>query len=99
VVRKRHPINGVTIEIASGDDGCDDAAKNLGEELRRALSRLRPDYAQAFVLFYEQELCYAEISKIMDCPLGTVKTWIHRARKDIIDQLKHREVFTQTNHS
>jgi RNA polymerase sigma-70 factor (ECF subfamily) len=28
----------------------------------------------------------------MDCPLGTVKTWVHRARREIIAQLKTRGV-------
>ncbi len=94
-VRKRHPVNGALVELASSDEAGDDAANHLGEELRLALDRLRPEYAQAFVLFYEQELPYADIGKIMDCPLGTVKTWIHRARKEIIEYLKQRDVFTQ----
>ena len=34
-------------------------------------------------------LAYEEIAEIMDVPLGTVKTYIHRARKELKGQLRH----------
>ena len=36
------------------------------------------EYRQAFVLFHEQELSYSEIAQALGCPVGTVKTWVHR---------------------
>jgi hypothetical protein len=30
--------------------------------------------------------------------LGTVKTWVHRARREIIEQLRKREVLTEAPH-
>ena len=70
----------------------DRAAKNLHEELRLALQQLRPEHRQAFVLFHEFEKSYLEIAEIMKCPVGTVKTWVHRARQDLIAQLRSRDV-------
>lgn len=64
----------------------------LAEELQRALAELRDDWRQAFHLYYEQELGYAEIAEAMECPKGTVKTWIHRARQEIIRRLVSRGV-------
>jgi RNA polymerase sigma-70 factor (ECF subfamily) len=65
-------------------------ARNLAEELRRALAGLRDEYRQAFLLFHEQHLSYAEISVALDCPLGTVKTWVHRARRELGEVLRAR---------
>lgn len=64
----------------------------LQEEVDLALSGMRDEYRKAFQLFHEQELSYAEIADALDCPLGTVKTWVHRARREIATQLSRREV-------
>ncbi len=78
------------------DDSADiTAAQILAEEVQRALVYLRQEYAQAFVLFHEHELSYAEIAQMMECPLGTVKTWVHRARRGLIQQLREREVIEE----
>ena len=50
------------------------------------------EYRQAFALFHEQELSYAEIGAALDCPVGTVKTWVHRARRELIERLRERGV-------
>jgi RNA polymerase sigma-70 factor, ECF subfamily len=75
-------------------DGLPDmqAAKNLAEEVTLALAGIREDYRQAFVLFHEHELSYGEIAEAMSVPLGTVKTWVHRARRVLIDELQRRGV-------
>ncbi len=67
-------------------------ADHLQEEVNLALSDMRTEYRQAFQLFHEQELSYAEIAEALGCPLGTVKTWVHRARREIASQLSRREV-------
>lgn len=71
-------------------------ARNLGEEVTRALAQVREEYRRAFVLFHEHELSYAEIADDLAVPLGTVKTWVHRARREIIDQLRRRGVVGAT---
>ncbi len=67
-------------------------AKTLAEEIELALTTLRAEYRQAFLLFHQHELSYAEISATLDCPLGTVKTWVHRARRELIARLAERGV-------
>jgi RNA polymerase sigma-70 factor (ECF subfamily) len=62
------------------------------------MNGLRDDYREAFVLFHEQELSYAEISEIMSCPIGTVKTWIHRARLEMMQFLRGRGIGQETRH-
>jgi RNA polymerase sigma-70 factor (ECF subfamily) len=93
--RKRRPAAEILPEQIS--DGLPDiqAAKNLAEEVSLALAGVREDYRQAFVLFHEQELSYTEIAEAMNVPLGTVKTWVHRARRELIEELQRRGVVVE----
>jgi RNA polymerase sigma-70 factor (ECF subfamily) len=74
-------------------------ARHLAEELKLALDHLRQEYRQAFLLFHEQELSYAEIGDALGCPLGTVKTWVHRARRELIAALRNRGAFGEVSHA
>jgi RNA polymerase sigma-70 factor (ECF subfamily) len=65
---------------------------DLAGELERALDRLRPDYRMVFNLFHEQNLAYEEIAEAIGRPVGTVKTWLHRARAELADHLSRRGV-------
>ena len=65
---------------------------DLAGELDRALRRLRPDYRMVFALFHEQGLPYEEIALALDRPVGTVKTWLHRARSELAEDLGRRGV-------
>ncbi len=65
---------------------------DLSGELERALDRLRPEYRLVFVLFHEQGLPYEEIAESIERPVGTVKTWLHRARGELAEHLGRRGV-------
>jgi RNA polymerase sigma-70 factor (ECF subfamily) len=97
--RKRRPVAELAVELVP--DGAPDrrAAEQLAEEVHLALRHLRDEYRQAFVLFHEHELSYAQIAEAMDVPLGTVKTWVHRARRDLIDQLRLRGAIPEERHA
>ncbi|MCO6046718.1 RNA polymerase sigma factor [Aeoliella sp. ICT_H6.2] len=66
--------------------------KQLTEEVELALADLRPEYRQAFELFHYEQLAYAEIAEVLSVPVGTVKTWIHRARQETATRLIRRGV-------
>lgn len=68
------------------------ASADLGEELELALVQLRPDYRRCFELFYRDELSVSEVGERLGVPQGTVKTWLHRARKDLVGHLERRGV-------
>jgi RNA polymerase sigma-70 factor (ECF subfamily) len=55
--------------------------------LKTAIGRLRPDYRELIALKYEQQLEYEEIVEITGYPIGTVKSSLHRARKELADHL------------
>lgn len=65
---------------------------DLAGELERALERLRPEYRLVFALFHEQNLPYEEIASTVKRPIGTVKTWLHRARGELAEHLSRRGV-------
>jgi len=62
--------------------------RDLAEALQEALMTLRPDYREAVLLRFQQGLPYDEIADILDLPLGTVKTHLHRARKQMAAALR-----------
>ena len=62
--------------------------RDLAEALQEALMGLRPDYREAILLRFQQGLPYDEISAILDLPLGTVKTHLHRARRQMATALR-----------
>ncbi|MEX0585218.1 MAG: sigma-70 family RNA polymerase sigma factor [Pirellulales bacterium] len=97
--RKRRPATAL-LESELADPAPErHAAQPLVEEVTLALAELREEYRQAFVLFHEYELSYHEIAEALGCPLGTVKTWVHRARRELIDRLRRREVFEDTRYA
>jgi RNA polymerase sigma-70 factor (ECF subfamily) len=51
---------------------------------------LRAEYREVFVLFHEQSLPYEQIAAAVGRPVGTVKTWLHRARLEVLDRLRAR---------
>jgi RNA polymerase sigma-70 factor (ECF subfamily) len=88
--RKRRPAAEAAVELVADDAPDEGSARQLAEEVQLALGRLRDEYRQAFLLFHQHELSYAEIAEAMKIPLGTVKTWVHRARRELIDALRQR---------
>jgi RNA polymerase sigma-70 factor, ECF subfamily len=80
-----------TISPASGDENPEEYTVNreLGTEIDGALGTLRTEYRTAIVLCHVEGRPYEEIAEIMDVPLGTVKTYIHRGRKELMQRLEH----------
>lgn len=62
----------------------------LIEEVDLGLATLRIEYRQAFLLFHHQQLSYVEIAATLNCPVGTAKTWVHRARRELLEFLAKR---------
>jgi RNA polymerase sigma-70 factor, ECF subfamily len=62
-------------------------AAALAGAIDQAISALRPEWRAAVVLRYEEGLSYEEIAEVLGIPEGTVKTFVHRARKQLADAL------------
>ncbi|CAH2717644.1 ECF RNA polymerase sigma factor SigW [Neobacillus rhizosphaerae] len=61
----------------------------LQEAVQKEILKLPEKYRSAIVLKYIEELSLNEISEILDLPLGTVKTRIHRGREALRQQLRY----------
>lgn len=54
--------------------------RELANALDRAVAALPPNYRTVIQLFHVEHLAYKDIAATMDVPVGTVMTWLHRAR-------------------
>jgi RNA polymerase sigma-70 factor (ECF subfamily) len=64
------------------------AAKEVAAVVNAAMDELTPDLKEAIVLREIEGLSYEEISLAMDCPIGTVRSRIFRAREAISARIK-----------
>ena len=58
-------------------------------QIQDAIQSLQLHFRTALILRDIEELSYEEISKILDVPLGTIKSRINRARLQLQEKLKH----------
>jgi RNA polymerase sigma-70 factor (ECF subfamily) len=87
--RSRRPELADYLQETAADRPADDSAE-LVHEIQAALNDLRPEYRSVFVLFHEQGQPYEEIAEALDRPVGTIKTWLHRARLEVLERLRRR---------
>jgi RNA polymerase sigma-70 factor, ECF subfamily len=64
------------------------ASKQIAETVNAAMDALPLDLRTAILLREIEGLSYEEISEIMSCPIGTVRSRIFRAREVIADKLR-----------
>ncbi len=64
------------------------ASKEIAEIINAALEALPEDLRQAITLREIEGLSYEEISAVMSCPIGTVRSRIFRAREAISQKVK-----------
>jgi len=97
-LQRRHralPI--VEVEAAAAGAGAwgyesEESAAALRGAVAECLERLSDQKRRALVLLHRDRRSYAEIAAIMGVPIGTVKTAIHRARVDLREMLRAREL-------
>jgi RNA polymerase sigma-70 factor (ECF subfamily) len=64
------------------------ASRQIAQAVERAVAQLPDDLRQALVLREMEGLSYEEIATLMDCPVGTVRSRIFRAREAVSKQLE-----------
>ena len=93
---KRPELSDYLQDTAPGRPADDDG--ELAREIALAVHDLRPDYRLVFVLFHEQGQPYEEIAEELDRPVGTIKTWLHRARLEVLERLRKRGMLNEVGH-
>ena len=95
--RGRRPIPAEFVEdVATATEPTE--VEDVSEEVQLALEKIREEYRTCFVLFHQQELSVQEVAEIMNVPEGTIKTWLHRARKELAEHLQRRGIGPETCH-
>jgi RNA polymerase sigma-70 factor (ECF subfamily) len=65
-----------------GSDPASELLESLGtERIVAAIGRLPEDYRVVSTLYFMEDLSYEEIARILECPVGTVRSRLHRGRK------------------
>ncbi|MDE2923558.1 MAG: sigma-70 family RNA polymerase sigma factor [Acidobacteriota bacterium] len=62
--------------------------RELSSALEAAVAALRPEYRLVVLLRFREELPYRDIAEATGMPLGTVKTNLRRARREIEERLR-----------
>lgn len=63
--------------------------------VREALSKLNTPYQTSIILFYYHDLSIKDISEITEKPVGTVKTHLRRARKQLKVEIERSHQFNE----
>ena len=59
-------------------------------QIKECIQELEEKYREALILRYQEDMSYEEISKVLDLPVSTIETRIHRAKKMLRDKLEAR---------
>jgi len=87
VTADQQEATSVTLESAEEAPDVRLESLELAGQLEDAIGRLRAEYRTAILLRHVEGRAYEEIAEIMDIPLGTVKTYIFRARRQLREGL------------
>ena len=87
--REREEETRIVLEAPGETPEQEMLALELGGAIEAAISRLRAEYRTVVILRHVENRPYEEIAEIMDVPIGTVKTFLHRARTQLREALSH----------
>ncbi|MBI3272498.1 MAG: sigma-70 family RNA polymerase sigma factor [Planctomycetes bacterium] len=79
-----------SIDPAAPDPALDSKndVQGVVDEVNRAVGALPADYRMVVALHYHEEMDVARIAEVMSIPVGTVKTWLFRAREKLRARLR-----------
>jgi RNA polymerase sigma-70 factor (ECF subfamily) len=78
------------VEFPDKDDGPAERLerKDRCRQVRRAIAKLEVDYRAVVVLREIDGCCYETIAEVLDLPVGTVRSRLHRARLQLREELQ-----------
>ena len=59
----------------------------VGEDIQRAMGKLRPEWRSAVQLYYWEDKSYEEIADLLGAPINTVRVWLNRAKAALRSEL------------
>jgi RNA polymerase sigma-70 factor (ECF subfamily) len=90
--KKKAADRGISMEetgvrIAAERAGSGAQSPDRTPDILRLVDQLPDQYRQVIRLYHMEEKSYEEVALMLDLPLGTVKTYLHRARKQLAEAL------------
>jgi len=84
-----HPRGNGNGSNGTGPEAIDDLASwEAVRKLRQAISTLPESYREVVALCELEEMSYEEAAAALDCPIGTVRSRLHRARALLVEKLR-----------
>jgi len=81
---KREGLNGICDERKDEEPAIDSAGNHyLRLTLEKLIGKLKPEHRSVIIFHYYDDLKYEEIAEILDCPIGTVKIRLYRAKHEL----------------
>ena len=62
--------------------------KQRQKQIMDAIDSLKPKFKEVIIMYEMQEMSYEEISKKINCPVGTIRSRLFNARKELSVKLK-----------
>ncbi len=62
--------------------------EKVDQRIKVAIARLRPDFREVLLLWAVEGLKYREIAEVIEVPIGTVMSRLHRARATLAEELR-----------
>jgi RNA polymerase sigma-70 factor (ECF subfamily) len=85
-------IDGRALDVAVTTDPMVDLLHREGiDQLRRAIQALPKRYREVVVLCDLEEMDYVAAAAALDCPVGTIRSRLHRARGLLLEKLQKRD--------
>jgi len=91
-VRVRKPVADVKIETLNDHIIVNTTDKDFSMDFEQALKILNKEERAVMLLFYMEDLTIDKISKIMNCPVGTIKSHLHRGKEKLSKYFKDYEL-------
>lgn len=67
------------------------ASAEVVGRVRKAIATLPENYREAVILCELEEMSYEEVASALNCPVGTVRSRLHRARALLVEKLREAE--------
>jgi len=87
--QRKNKVSMVTLESAMTLANESEKHNFQYEELYKAIEELPADEKTALLLFYMEDMKVLEIALVMQKPIGTIKSYLNRGRKQLKIKLTH----------
>lgn len=84
-----HAVEQAGVEVGGG--------AGAGIDVLRFLSQLPEKHQRVLRLYYLEEKSYEEVARLLEWPMGTVKVYLHRARKELAEAVARSKIETRTS--